>query len=476
MKFNSRFFFTFLVNCLSLAAVFAQGKFNPKVISEWELPEKDKSIQSFSGVFNDSISFHVVVNKTKQPKGFQSIIHFISNDGEYKKYDLNLLSKKNEYLSYHINKGILTLISRPDQQTIHVEDVHLESGIVNTKKIEYNAAVALKSDSLNVLINRYSSVNSYPPEFLFIKNANQHWRTEQVAEKSYDKKTIRRSETILNYLINSLRGNSHLGFRYINTGEYSKYGFGSGFFGPRGYIYKEQLYFLDYDSQTGYSVFKVHDSGKLKRKEINTTKLSGKVFLSYLFQEELFLITRLNEKQFELNIIGLDEDGPAEKVQLDPQLLHGMSKVMFDHKEVESDSLQIKKALDAITGKESTGKFLVVNHLRNGLKSVRLGDGAISSKSSSFSPSSNQPFNSYVEVSIEDQPKNMIEFTLNKNNRLLPYSDEYLYPMPIASKHEELILDYLSIKKVPIVTNGSYTRCLVFEKETNSYKIYQFDF
>lgn len=103
-------------------------------IGEIKIANNEKNITNLSGPFNDSISFHLIINKTAE-KSFKASINFFDVSNESKTIVLNESQSKPIFLAFHINNNVLTLTELLEN-SVKISDIHYDKGTVKTTELK----------------------------------------------------------------------------------------------------------------------------------------------------------------------------------------------------------------------------------------------------------------------------------------------------------------------------------------------------
>ena len=107
---------------LKIFVVFSSiSVFGQTQIATIPIPSADKNLTNLSGKVNDSISFHLIINKESASKKYKSTIYLATLDGVYNSLDISLTDDKPNYLTFHVNENILTFIRGIETGTV-IED------------------------------------------------------------------------------------------------------------------------------------------------------------------------------------------------------------------------------------------------------------------------------------------------------------------------------------------------------------------
>jgi hypothetical protein len=130
MKRKPKYSFCFLLLFLFiLKTVVGQDK-----IGEIRIDESERNITNLSGALNDSISFHLIINKSKGKRNFKSSLVFFGFSGKSKTIFLDESENKPVYLAFHTTDKILTL-TKLKEESVLIQDVDYNNGSINSTEL-----------------------------------------------------------------------------------------------------------------------------------------------------------------------------------------------------------------------------------------------------------------------------------------------------------------------------------------------------
>jgi hypothetical protein len=169
--------FKFLINTsliLCFTGLYAQTK-----VGMIKIPESHKNISQVSGKFNDSITFHLLINKNKDTKRYESDLVFFGETEKIKTIKIIEHEEKPKYSAFNVNDNILTFINEINDE-IQIYDVDFKSETIQKVKGLLKPFYIFSSDQHVLFI--YSSSRRYF-DFALIKN------TKEVFRKNYSSKS-----------------------------------------------------------------------------------------------------------------------------------------------------------------------------------------------------------------------------------------------------------------------------------------------
>ena len=131
------------------------------------IPIKGKNLTNLSGSVNDSISFHIIINKISNT--YNSKVYFFDKNKELKNIEIYNEVNKPNYLAFHVNDSTLTLIRESINKKIIIQDVNYINGKTSLSKIPFGAKQIFSHKNITFIIGKKTNV-SYP--FAFINKAS----------------------------------------------------------------------------------------------------------------------------------------------------------------------------------------------------------------------------------------------------------------------------------------------------------------
>lgn len=120
---------------ITVSALFnANNIHSQKLLGEIKIGDNYRNITNLSGALNDSISFHLIINKNKEEKTFESTIYFFDSEGLTKEFKIGTDPDKPNYLTFHSNNDILTLTKSANEKTI-IQDIDYANEKSNSTEI-----------------------------------------------------------------------------------------------------------------------------------------------------------------------------------------------------------------------------------------------------------------------------------------------------------------------------------------------------
>ena len=161
---NSKKYYSLLFFILSIIGI------SPNISSQkliGSIPIEGKNLTNLSGAINDSITFHIIINKFND--SYNSKVYFFKNSKEINTLEIYNEIDKPNYLSFHVNDSTLTLLRESNGKNFLVQDVNYISGKTFYSKIPFKPKQIFSHKNITFLVGKKINVN-YP--FAFIKKAS----------------------------------------------------------------------------------------------------------------------------------------------------------------------------------------------------------------------------------------------------------------------------------------------------------------
>mgnify|MGYP000250560283 FL=1 len=142
-----------------LFILISQFIFSQTQIDKINIDSKDIQVTNLSGKLNDSISFHLIINKFKHSTMHKSILYLYSKTKKVKTFPELITSEKPNFLSYHINQNTLTLI-RNEHSKIEVIDYnYFKKGYIKSS-FPFKVKTIASHNNQTILLGEYKKNKS----------------------------------------------------------------------------------------------------------------------------------------------------------------------------------------------------------------------------------------------------------------------------------------------------------------------------
>lgn len=483
MTATRKFLIFFLLLFLNL---FSSSIYAQDLIGEIKISENEKNITNLSGALNDSISFHIIINKDKNTNEYVSTIHFYNESSLTKQLFIFRGSEIPVYLAFHVNNSILTLTSEL-QNKIVVTDVDYLNEKVSSNDIQMT------------------------PKSIF-SHKNITYLVRQIDFETIDLAVIKTSDNISRYFIGSNTKSEKKLFtsmfsdklefindqQFIEKGSLKKY---------KGFYYNENLVFIFDDENGGdVEIYIINNSGVLSSKKIIVEKHAKiKKMNSFLKDNFLFTFYMLKDVAY-LNIYDMLTLNLVKRIDYTENELGPRNKVVVNGVEQSNDVFNPKAFYNsffpqAIGSVYNPELYIGVNKSVEGNYILQIGHADknnfynesafnfwwsypafqvnynISSgiMSVNFNPNS-VTLLVFEALASEKRKGNYFELQLDKNLTKLeePQSPEYHY-IDVKSYNNRL-KNVMKLKNHFLIILKNTVRLINFDKESDSYKLYNLPF
>ena len=263
------------------ALAYSSILFSQDLIGEIKIEKGEKNITNLSGKLNDSISFHLIINKLTKTRKYKSELFFFNQKKQIKSTILELNKKKPNFITFHVNNDILTFTKE------------LKSGVV---VYDYNYT-SEKLDSVKVSVR---------PKAVFPLN-NVIYISDQLIKTSNILRIIKikTANDITNLLISPktkdeislLKNFKGKDFDFINHNQFIEKGSIKKY---KGFYNENDLIFTkDIKKQSKVILFTVNNVGKVTSKEfIIKQGVKSKKLNSFIIDEKLFIFNMYRKKAY----------------------------------------------------------------------------------------------------------------------------------------------------------------------------------
>jgi len=241
------------------------------------IPIKGENLTNLSGSFNDSISFHIIINKINN--AYNSKVYFLDKDKEINTLEIYNEVNKPKYLSFHVNDSTLTLVRESKDKKIVVQDVNYMNGKTSFSKIPFEAKQIFSHKNITYIVGKKLN-RTYP--FAFIKKTS-----------NTKIKLIEPKNKLENSFFSYLRKKSEFvnDKQFLNNGPILEY---------KGFYNGEKLIFTNDNKKEGITnILTINPSGFIVNQNIPVRNKSGlKKLSSFIKDSLLFTFKMYKEESF----------------------------------------------------------------------------------------------------------------------------------------------------------------------------------
>lgn len=284
------------------------------------IPVEGRNITNLSGAFNDSISFHIIINKIE--KMYHSKIYFLDKNQEISSFEIHNESAKPNYLCFHVNDDLITLISQTKDEKIIIEDVHYLNGKTSSSKINVRLSKILSHKHLTVLVGQKTN-QSYP--IVYIKNSSDY-SGQVITPKNEIERKFLTSFALKSEFINDKQ--------FLSHGPILDY---------KGFFNGQDLVFVNDRKSKGHTdILFYKPSGLIVHKSIPIQKKSGLKKLSSFIKDSLLFSFRMYSEYSYLDIYDLNSQQKLKTFNYTKYYFGPHNKIVMRGKDITDDFLPKK--------------------------------------------------------------------------------------------------------------------------------------
>ncbi|MCG1037745.1 hypothetical protein [Polaribacter sargassicola] len=248
------------------------------------IPIEGRNLTNLSGAVNDSISFHIVINKIST--GYNSKIYFLDKNNEINNLEIYNEVNKPNYLTFHVNDSTLTIVRESTNKKIIVQDINYINRKITFSKIPFEAKQIFSHKNITFIVGQKTNV-SYP--FAFIKKASN-----TVAKIITPKTQLDKS------FFSSLRKKSE----FVNDKQFLANG---PILDYKGFYNGEELVFTNEDKKKGVTnILTIKPSGKIINRKIQVRNKNELKRLSSFVKDSLLFTFKMYQEESFFDIYALN--------------------------------------------------------------------------------------------------------------------------------------------------------------------------
>jgi hypothetical protein len=441
------------------------------------IPIEGKNVANLSGAVNDSISFHIIINKIS--KAYNSKVYFFDKNEEINNIEIYNKEDKPNYLAFHVNDSTLTLVKESKNKKIIIQDVNYINGETSSSTIPFEANKIFSHKNITFIVG-HDLNNVYP--FIFIKK-----------RLDTEIKFITPKNDLETSFFNSLSKKSEFvnDKQFLNNGPILKY---------KGFYNGEDLIFTNEDKRKGLiNILTINQSGLIVNQNVPVRNKRELKRLSSFVKDSLLFTFKMYKEFSYLDIYRLNS---LKKVKVIPYSksnfgLH--NKVVLRGKDV-TKSVTPKKiykdftpqaigstytpALNIAVNKTINNEYVIrIGHLDKGsydnkttknfwwnnnqyLLNFNLNTGSIS-----FSPLAAQKviFDAFAYVK---NTGNYFELNLNQSLEKKNHTNVLKHYDIDEKVYDERLKRMIILNKHFYIIQKDYVRLINFDKKEKTYNIY----
>lgn len=441
------------------------------IVGELKIDDNFKNIAQISGKFNDSITFHLIVNKDKETKKYESNIVFFGETELIKKLKVSVHEEKPKYVGINVNDNVVTFFNEIDGE-IQIYDIDYLSEKVN--KVTGLLKPFYIFSTNNYVLFIYSSSKRYF-DFALIKN------TKEVIRKKYSSKSsvLEQSFPEVNSDNSILVDNSdfvHKGF--IN--DVKLFHYGSSLYALSEFKKDDRVKVVQYrfNGESEVNFFKVGNGDKIKQ-------------LNAFISKDLLFTFAMHKKVAQLDIYDLKSKQLLKSMTYSPDEFQYFNQVVKNGKD-KIENFNAKRFYNGFfspaIGSTYNGQLYVgVNQTINNGYDIEIGHV----DKNTFSYSSNSLTNTdgliqsgqlmvYEIFASAKRKGNFFKIHLDKDLNFLKEQPVLKYEDQVdrIEKVNAWIGNSYSVNKHPnknaLIPLANFTRFINYSRSDESYVIYNF--
>lgn len=453
------------------------------LIDRITINDREKNITNLSGKLNNSNTFHLIINKNKETKEIKSTLYIYNKEKQIKSFPTIVTKDEPKYLTYHLNDNILTLINET------------ENGIKITDYDYLNETI----DSISIDRLKPKSIFSHENVTYLTSGFtnNKLIMVKVTSSKIISKMLLKSNNSLENSFLYNINSKDNCEFindkQFIDKGSIKEY---------KGFYNNGKMIFLkDNHKKSTLSIFTIDDKGIISTKSIDiNNKQKAKRQTSFLKDSLLFTFNMGNEKAL-LDIYNFSTLELKKRFEYTKDEFQPINKLIKNGKESTDNfksSSFYKSYYVSIGSTYNPALYMNINKSKD--KNYIIEVGHVDKNKYQNMSANNFWWNSsafgynyninsgnisgaafgigaaqmIIYGAIADYKRQGNYFTLNLNNELTNTTNEQEpeYYNIDEKLYRARLSKVMSLKKDYLISLEDYTRLINYDKESNSYKIY----
>lgn len=441
------------------------------------IPVNGKNLTNLSGAINDSLTFHILINKSNNV--FNSKIFFIGTKKTINSLEIYNESYKPNYLSFHTNENTLTLMRESQDKKVIIEDIDYNTGKIDSHKLPFQAKKIFSHKNITFIIGQ--KFNKSLP-FAFIKKATDTKikliKPKNKLEKSFFSVLRKKAEFVNDK-------------QYLSNGPILEY---------KGFYNGKELIFTNDDSKKGITnIIYIKDSGTILSKKVPVrNKKELKRFNSFIKDSLLFTFKMYKTESF-LDIHNVNsleklktfrytksDFGPHNKIVMrgnDITNTYKPKKFYNDFTPQAIGSMYLP-ALNLAVNKTTKNEYIIkIGHLdKNSYQNNSTGNFWWSNNAYSLNYNMNSgaiSFNTsgaqfmiFKALSDAKNTGNYFELNLNKSLDKVDDKKTYFYYEIEEKTYNSRLKNIMNLKNHYYINQKDYVRFINYDIDKKAYNIY----
>lgn len=470
------FLLLFIVPAFALNNLLAQ-----ELIDEIKIDPSTENKFNLSGPVNDTVSFHMLVNQNREDATYESVIYFYGNTHKISETPLYKGSEKPEYIAFHVNDSILTLVGQ-NQKGIVVEDVNYVSGEKAQRTFSMKMKNVFSLSDKTILVGEKINKSTF---VAVINNAQKIQRTLITPKDKEDKKFLK-----------ELEGEN---IEFINDKQYVEVGPLKDF---KGYFFNDKIYILNENVKTNLlKIYTIDSVGKLNLKFLPASKYQEAVQLNSTLKDRFLYVFSMQDHISLLNIYDIFDFKLIKTISYPRDTYGPLQTLNFNGEDVSSDfsAKKFHKSFIYKTGSiYGPRAYLAVNKTTEDDYRIKIGhvdrNTYKNSASSNFwwpypvfgvnynfsSGTSNfiKPYSAaygllYNAMANEKRKGSFFTVHLDANFNPIETSATTKYQPFDPDTYKEKFKTTLELKKYFFIPQGEYVKLFNLEEDKNVYRLYR---
>ena len=486
---------------LIVSTLIAHCAYSQTLLDTISIAAGKRNITNLSGKLNDSVSFHMIINKVKSNQEFESVMHFVGKVKNAKVFDPIITDSKPTFLTFLKNGSVVTFLRKKKTKGYEVIDFDYSTKQIRKKSL--NISHGALFDFEDILFIGLEPVSEIVGNIVRIKASDDaqiisvNLKDNQVLKRVF--KQMNKSKRNIKNIIEAINDKA-----FISNGPILP---------TKAYYHNDRLIFVVDDNKTSTtSVFPIAQNGLVKAKEFFVlNKKKSKRQNSFLKGNLLFIFSMLKNIS-ELNIYNIKTDKKIKKIVYNSKTLGHHQKIVSAGKDV-TKTVKYKRFYRGFftsggieTGSYQPGLYVAVNPTENNDYLVRIGHvnktvyypintfwgnfNAFQLNHHTTTTAKNLGIGAGVasgiavgvfaivsnELAKEKNKGNYLEFSLDKNMELIKEPQQPLYKYFDIEKYEEFLKNKeYKLKKHFVIDMKDKVRFINFDSKAKTYFIYEME-
>ncbi len=289
--------------------------FAQDLIGEIKIENGEENITNLSGKLNDTISFHLIINKLKNPRKYKSELFFFNQKKQTKSKILALNKRKPNFITFHVNNEIITF-TKELKDGVLVYDYNYTSEKLDSVKVSVRPKAVFPLNDAVYISDQLIKTNNLL-RIIKIKTVNDITKF-LITPKTKDEIS----------LLNNFKGKD---FDIINPNQFIEKGSIKKYKGF--YIGSDLIFTKDIKKHSKVILFTINNVGEIFSKEfILKQGERSKKLNSFIIDEKLFVFN-MYEKNAHLHVYNFETSKLIKVIDFSAEEFGTFNKVVVNGKE-----------------------------------------------------------------------------------------------------------------------------------------------